>query len=92
MRKGARKAKYEQYDNVVEFDAYRKKRQVTILPRNRNQETYLLKLLDESFICLNPQDNTAKNCDNMFDPNSKTGQPPRGAVCDLFFLNKKLLK
>jgi len=50
MRKSARKARYEEQNNnnVVEFEAYRKKRQVTILPRNKNQETYLLKLLDNS--------------------------------------------
>lgn len=34
--------------NVVEINTYQKKRSVQILPRNRNQETYLLKLLDET--------------------------------------------
>jgi phosphate starvation-inducible protein PhoH and related proteins len=46
MRKGAHKAKYHENHNVVEFEAYKKKRQVNILPRNKNQESYLLKLLD----------------------------------------------
>lgn len=46
-RRSARKPRYEETaNNVVEFDTYKKKRQVTILPRNRNQETYMLKLLD----------------------------------------------
>jgi phosphate starvation-inducible PhoH-like protein len=34
--------------NVVEINTYQKKKQVQILPRNRNQETYVLALLDES--------------------------------------------
>lgn len=34
--------------NVVEINTYQKKKPVTILPRNRNQESYVLKLLDES--------------------------------------------
>lgn len=34
--------------NVVEINTYQKKKQVTILPRNRNQENYVLKLLDET--------------------------------------------
>ena len=49
MRKNAQKAKYHNHNNhqnVVEFEAYKKKRQVNILPRNQNQEAYLLKLLD----------------------------------------------
>ena len=47
-RRSARKPKYEEAtNNVVEFDAYKKKRQVRVLPRNRNQETYMLKLLDK---------------------------------------------
>jgi len=46
-RRSARKPRYEEAtNNVVEFDAYKKKRQVRVLPRNRNQETYMLKLLD----------------------------------------------
>ena len=47
-RRSARKPRYEEAtNNVVEFDAYKKKRQVRVLPRNRNQETYMLKLLDK---------------------------------------------
>lgn len=46
-RRSARKPRYEEAtNNVVEFDAYKKKRQVRVLPRNKNQETYMLKLLD----------------------------------------------
>ena len=37
------------YDNVVDIKPFQKpSKQVNILPRNRNQETYVLKLLDES--------------------------------------------
>ena len=36
------------YTNVVEFNTYQKQQSVTIIPRNKNQETYVLKLLDES--------------------------------------------
>ena len=35
------------YDNVVDIKPFQKpNKQVNILPRNRNQETYMLKLLD----------------------------------------------
>ena len=34
------------YNNVVEFNVQQKQKTVTILPRNKNQETYVLKLLD----------------------------------------------
>ena len=34
--------------NVVNINTFQKKKQVEILPRNRNQETYVLSLLDES--------------------------------------------
>ena len=34
------------YSNVVEFNVQQKQKTVTILPRNKNQETYVLKLLD----------------------------------------------
>jgi phosphate starvation-inducible PhoH-like protein len=34
--------------NIVEINTYQKKKPVTILPRNRNQESYVLKLLDET--------------------------------------------
>ena len=36
------------YNNVVNIDNYQKKNTVTILPRNKNQETYMLKLLDHN--------------------------------------------
>lgn len=43
-----RKSRQRQnYNNVVNFDNYQKKNTVTILPRNKNQETYMLKLLDQ---------------------------------------------
>jgi len=35
------------YNNVVEFNPHQKKQTVNILPRNRHQETYMLKLLDD---------------------------------------------
>lgn len=34
--------------NVINFNTHQKKQTVTILPRNRHQETYVLKLLDPS--------------------------------------------
>jgi phosphate starvation-inducible PhoH-like protein len=36
------------YANVVNINQFQKKQSVTIIPRNRNQESYVLKLLDES--------------------------------------------
>lgn len=44
-----RKARQRQdnFQNVVDFNNFKKTNQVTILPRNRNQETYVLKLLDQ---------------------------------------------
>ena len=38
--------KLRQNTNVVDLQVYQKKNQVTILPRDKNQETYMLKLLD----------------------------------------------
>lgn len=35
------------FDNVVNINSFTKTKQVNILPRNRNQEQYVLKLLDE---------------------------------------------
>jgi len=43
-RKAARQ--HNKYDNVVNINTFQKKQTVTILPRNRNQEQYVLKLLD----------------------------------------------
>jgi phosphate starvation-inducible protein PhoH and related proteins len=34
------------YNNVISIDSFQKQNQVTILPRNKNQENYVLKLLD----------------------------------------------
>lgn len=46
-RKAQNRAK-NGYNNVVEFNVHQKQKTVTILPRNKNQETYVLKLLDET--------------------------------------------
>jgi phosphate starvation-inducible PhoH-like protein len=46
-RKSATKQK-NNATNVVNINSFQKKQQVKILPRNRNQETYVLALLDES--------------------------------------------
>ena len=48
---GAKRASRKQrqpnsYENVVDFNNFKKQNQVTILPRNKNQESYMLKLLD----------------------------------------------
>ena len=45
-----RKRQNNNFSNVVEINQYQTKKQkhVTILPRNRNQETYVLKLLDDT--------------------------------------------
>ena len=34
------------YDNVIDINTHHKKKTVTILPRNKNQEQYMLKLLE----------------------------------------------
>ena len=36
------------YNNVVDIKPFQKSKQVNILPRNRNQESYVLSLLDPS--------------------------------------------
>ena len=36
------------YDNVVNINVHQKKQTVTILPRNKHQEQYVLKLLDQT--------------------------------------------
>jgi phosphate starvation-inducible protein PhoH and related proteins len=46
-RKAARQHS-NNYSNVVDFKPFNKKQDVTILPRNKNQEQYVLKLLDET--------------------------------------------
>ena len=49
---GAKKAsrkRQNNFTNVVQLNTFHKpkQKQVTILPRNKNQETYMLKLLDD---------------------------------------------
>jgi len=44
--KRASRAKRQNFENVVDINNYKQKRQVNILPRNKHQETYMLKLLD----------------------------------------------
>jgi len=46
-RKAARQHS-NNYSNVVNFKPFQKQNEVKILPRNRNQESYVLKLLDET--------------------------------------------
>jgi len=46
-RKARNQRETNNYNNVVEFNVAHKKQSVTILPRNRHQETYMLKLLDD---------------------------------------------
>ena len=46
-RKAQSRAKNNNYSNVVDINIHHKKQQVQILPRNRNQESYVLKLLDD---------------------------------------------
>ena len=38
----------QNYSNVVNFNNHQKKQSVTILPRNKSQESYVLKLLDDT--------------------------------------------
>ena len=45
-KRTSRKVRQNLPNNVVDFDIYKKKNQVNILPRNKNQESYMLKLLD----------------------------------------------
>ena len=48
-RKAANKQRSQaNYTNVVNINSFQKKQQVTILPRNLNQESYVLSLLDET--------------------------------------------
>lgn len=44
--RNARNSTTNNYSNVVEINTYQKRNQVQILPRNKHQETYMLKLLD----------------------------------------------
>ena len=47
-RKVANGNKQQNYSNVVNINQFQKKQSVTIIPRNKNQESYVLKLMDES--------------------------------------------
>jgi phosphate starvation-inducible PhoH-like protein len=47
-RKAQKQRTNNSYSNVVDFNFHQKKQTVTILPRNRNQESYVLKLLDDT--------------------------------------------
>src|SRR6056300_1109907 len=46
-RKAAKQHSSNGNNNVVNINSFQKKQKVDILPRNRNQETYVLKLLDD---------------------------------------------
>jgi len=46
-KRASRKQQKPQNTNVVNINTFSKKKQVNILPRNKNQETYVLALLDE---------------------------------------------
>jgi phosphate starvation-inducible protein PhoH and related proteins len=45
-KRKAHKRTNPNFDNVVDINVHQKKSQVNILPRNKNQETYVLSLLD----------------------------------------------
>jgi len=47
-KKASRKQRQQNFSNVINFNTIQKKQTVTILPRNRNQEQYVLKLLDDT--------------------------------------------
>jgi phosphate starvation-inducible PhoH-like protein len=49
-KRASRKRQNNNYTNVVQLNTFHKpkQKQVTILPRNKNQETYMLKLLDDT--------------------------------------------
>ena len=47
-RKQRKSANPSDYNNVININTFQKKQTVTILPRNRNQEEYVVKLLDET--------------------------------------------
>jgi phosphate starvation-inducible PhoH-like protein len=47
-KRKAAKQHSNNYSNVVDFNIHQKKQNVTILPRNKNQETYVLQLLDDT--------------------------------------------
>ena len=45
-RKAQKRAATQGNSNVIEFNTFSKKQTVQLLPRNKHQETYILKLLD----------------------------------------------
>jgi phosphate starvation-inducible PhoH-like protein len=47
-RKATRSHSQQNISNVVNINSFHQKKQVHILPRNRNQESYILKLLDDT--------------------------------------------
>jgi len=47
-KRASRKQRQPNNYNVVNINTFQKKQTVTILPRNRNQEQYVLKLLDDT--------------------------------------------
>ena len=47
-RKNAKQHSTNNHSNVVSINTFQKKQSVNILPRNRNQEQYVLKLLDDT--------------------------------------------
>jgi len=47
-KKKAQSRVSQNYSNVVNFNNHQKKQSVTILPRNKSQESYVVKLLDDS--------------------------------------------
>ena len=47
-KRKARKEHSNNHNNVVNINTFQKKQTVNILPRNRNQEQYILKLLDDT--------------------------------------------
>jgi phosphate starvation-inducible protein PhoH len=47
-KKKAQSRVSQNYSNVVNFNNHQKKQSVTILPRNKSQESYVVKLLDNS--------------------------------------------
>lgn len=46
-RKSRNSREIQNFNNVVDINSFHKKQSVTILPRNKHQETYMLKLLDD---------------------------------------------
>jgi len=47
-KKASRKQRQQNFSNVININTFQKKQHVQIIPRNKNQEQYVLKLLDET--------------------------------------------